>query len=46
MVSICQHVMPTTAQVNPLSAFLQPEGDNRPAQQPPLAAAVRENYVL
>ena len=46
MVSICQHVMPTTAQVNPLSAFLQPEGDNRPAQHPPLVAAVRENYVL
>jgi pyruvate kinase len=46
MVSICQHVMPTTAQVNPLSAFLQPETDQRAAQRPPLVAAVRENYVL
>lgn len=46
MVSICQHVMPTTAQVNPLSAFLQPPTEARPAQHPPLVAAVRENYVL
>ena len=46
MVSICQHVMPTTAQVNPLSAFLQPGGEQKPVQHPPLASAVRENYVL
>jgi pyruvate kinase len=46
MVNICQHVMPATAQVNPLSAFLQPGGEARPAQPAPLAAAVRENYVL
>jgi pyruvate kinase len=46
MVNICQHVMPTTAQVNPLSAFLQPEGEQRAQPRPPLTAAVRENYVL
>jgi pyruvate kinase len=46
MVSICQHVMPTTALVNPLSAFLQPQGEQRAAVRPPLVAAVRENYVL
>jgi pyruvate kinase len=46
MVSICQHVMPTTAHVNPLSAFLHAEGDKPAGQRPPLVAAVRENYVL
>jgi pyruvate kinase len=46
MVNICQHVMPTTAQVNPLSAFLQPAAEGRAAQPPPLVSAVRENYVL
>jgi pyruvate kinase len=45
MVNICQHVMPTTAQVNPLSAFLQPAAA-RAAPPPPLVSAVRENYVL
>jgi pyruvate kinase len=46
MVNICQHVMPATAQVNPLSAFLQPAAEPRAVQPPPLVAAVRENYVL
>jgi pyruvate kinase len=46
MVNICQHVMPTTAQVNPLSAFLQPQAAGRAVQPPPLVAATRENYVL
>lgn len=46
MVNICQHVMPTTAQVNPLSAFLHGAAEGRPAQPAPLVAATRENYVL
>ena len=46
MVSVCQNVMPTTAQVNPLSAFLQPSQGERPQQRPPLEAAQRERYVL
>lgn len=46
MVSVCQHVMPATVMVNPLSSFLQPESEQRSVARPPLAAAVRENYVL
>jgi pyruvate kinase len=46
MISVCNNVMPTSAQVNPLSAFLQPAQGERPQQRPPLEAAQRERYVL
>jgi len=46
MVNICQHVMPTTAQVNPLSVRPQAPAEGRAVQPPPLVSAVRENYVL
>jgi len=46
MVSVCQNVMPATASVNPLSAFLQPDLDQRPHARAPLEAAQREKYVL
>ena len=47
MVHICQNVMPATAQLNPLSAFLAAggEGVQRP-QQRPMEAAQREKFVL
>ena len=46
MISICQNVMPSTSQVNPLSAFLHRDGSGQTPARPVLEAAQREQFVL
>ncbi len=46
MIMVCQNVMPTFSDHNPLLATLNGAGGVRTTQRPPLEAAQRERYVL
>ncbi len=46
MIMVCQNVMPTFSDHNPLLATLSGAGGVRTTQRPPLEAAQRERYVL
>jgi pyruvate kinase len=46
MIMVCQNVMPTFSDHNPLLAGLNGVTPVRTTQRPPLEAAQRERYVL